>query len=103
MAIIDEAKTALRISTNNPAITAEIERYIEEAVLDLTTTADIADFDIEQADALLKGAVLTYVSIKWNESKDQTTADRLRITYKDYKARLAMSSKYGTYGGGANG
>lgn len=103
MAIIDEAKTALRVSTNNPAITAEIERYISEAVLDLTATADIAEFEVEEADALLKGAVLTYVAIKWNEVKDQNTADRLRATYKDYKARLVMSSKYGTLGGGTNG
>lgn len=99
MAFIDEAKTALRLSTENEAITAEVQRYIEEAVLDLTTTADVAEFNIETADALLKGAVLTYVSMKWHESREQNITERLAVVYADYKARLAMSSKYGTYGG----
>lgn len=99
MAIIDEAKTALRLSTENEAILAEVQRYIDEAVLDLTTTADVAEFDVENADALLKGAVLTYVSMKWNEAREQSISERLAIVYADYKARLAMSSRYGTYGG----
>ena len=99
MALIDEAKTALRVSTDNEAIVAEIQRYIDEAILDLTKTANIADFTAETADAFQKGAVISYVSMKWNESRDQSLSDRLRTVYEDYKAKMLMSSAYGTFGG----
>lgn len=99
MALIDEAKTALRVSTNDSAITAEIQRYIDEAILDLTKTSNIAGFTSETADAFQKGAVLSYVSMKWNESRDQSLSDKLRTVYEDYKAKMSMSTAYGTFGG----
>lgn len=95
MALIDEAKTMLRVTTDNADITAEIQRYIAEAILDLTATADIAEFTEQTADAFQKGAVLTYVHMKW--TRDASLAEKLRVVYEDYKAKMAMSTKYGTF------
>ena len=99
MALIDEAKASLRIATSDSNITAEIQRYISEAILDLTKTANIEVFTEQTADSLQKGAVLSYVAMKWYEMKDAVISDRMRKSYEDYKAKMLMSSEYGTFGG----
>lgn len=98
MALIDEAKTALRVSTNDAGITAQIERLIEEAKLDLCRTADISEDAVSDPDALVKGAILCYVGFVWTTDTDEK--NRLKFCYDDYKGKLAMSSAYGTYSGG---
>lgn len=99
MALIDEAKVALRVSTSDSGITAQIERLIEEAKLDLCRTADIAEsaVNISDPDALIKGAILCYVGFVWTTDADEK--QRLKACYDDMKGKLAMSSAYGTYGG----
>ncbi|MBO5671215.1 MAG: hypothetical protein J6S41_06665 [Clostridia bacterium] len=99
MALIDEAKTALRVSTTDAGITAQIERLIEEAKLDLCRTADIAEENVmvSEPDALIKGAILCYVGYAWTTDADEK--DRLKSCYDDYKGKLSMSSAYGTYSG----
>lgn len=99
MALIDEAKTALRVSTTDAGITAQISRLIEEAKLDLCRTADIAESKVitETPDALVKGAIICYVGYIW--TADPTEKERLKACYDDYKAKLSMSSDYSTYGG----
>lgn len=96
MALIDEVKVALRISTDDAGITAEIETLIEAAKLDLTKTADIADFT--EPDSLVKRAIITYVKSMW--TNDSVEAERLTKSYESIKATLAMSSAYGTYSEG---
>lgn len=93
MALIDEVKVVLRITTDDAGIMTEIATYIEAAKLDLTKTADIKDFT--DPDPLVKQAIFTYVSAKW--TKDSAEADRLQRSYDMQKATLAMSSAYGTY------
>lgn len=102
MALLDEVKTALRVSTTDPNITAQISRLIEEAKLDLCRTADIAEDKVitEAPDALIKGAIICYVGYVW--SADPTEKDRLKACHDDYKAKLSMSSDYSTYGGDGN-
>lgn len=97
MALIDEAKTALRVSTNDAGITAQIQRLIDEAKLDLCRTADIAEsaVNVSEPDALIKGAILCYVGFVWTTDPDEK--NRLKSCYDDYKAKLAMSSAYSTY------
>lgn len=95
MALIDEAKTALRVSTNDAGITAQIQRLIDEAKLDLCRTADISEDAVSDPDALVKGAILCYVGFVWTTDADEK--DRLKSCYDDYKAKLAMSSAYSTY------
>lgn len=97
MALIDDLKTALRVSTSDAGITAQLERLIAEAKLDLCKTADISADAAEQPDALVEGAIICYCGYIW--TTDPNEKDRLKDCYTDYKAKLAMSSAYGTYGG----
>ena len=52
MAILDDVKIALRITTNDAGIDADITRLINSAVLDLTKTADIAEIDAENHESI---------------------------------------------------
>lgn len=100
MALFDEVKTVLRVSTENAGINAEIHSYIDSAILDLTQTADIADFG-EEPDSLVKTAIFTYVRAMW--TRDTVEADRLMKAYELAKKNLLMSSAYGTYKEADNG
>lgn len=97
MSLLDDVKVALRVSTTDPGITAQLERLIAEAKLDLCRTADISTAATEQPDALVEGAILCYCGYIWTTEPEEK--DRLKDCYTDYKAKLAMSSAYGTYTG----
>lgn len=81
-----KVKTAIRVSYNN--LDSQITDLIEEAILDLTATADIKSFTSANADALQGGAVIAYVSWKWFNDEKYFTA------YNDMKAKMALSSQY---------
>ena len=103
MALLDEVKTALRVTTTDAGITAQITRLIAEARLDLCKTADV-DADLVNAadpDALIKGAICCYCGYVW--ATDTTEKQALKASYDDYKGKLAMSSAYSTYGGESDG
>lgn len=97
MAILDDVKTALRVSTDDAGITAQLNRLIAEAKLDLCRTADISNAAVAEPDALVEGAIICYCGYIW--TTDPEEKDRLKDCYADYKAKLAMSSAYGTYTG----
>lgn len=85
-AFLTKVKTALRVSYNN--LDSQITDLIEEAILDLTATADIKPFTTSDADAMQTGAVIAYVSYKWfNE-------DKFFVSYNDMKTKMALSGKY---------
>lgn len=100
MALIDEVKAVLRVTTDNAGINAEIQTYIDSAIFDLTKTADIADFG-ENPDSLVKTAIFTYVRAMW--TRDTSEADKLMASYEINKKTLLMSSAYGTYKEDGNG
>lgn len=83
---LNKVKTALRVSFNN--LDSQISDLIEEAILDLTATADIKSFETSNADALQTGAVIAYVSWKWLND------DRYYTAYNDMKAKMALSGTY---------
>ncbi len=83
---LNKVKTALRVSFNN--LDSQISDLIEEAILDLTATADIKSFTTSNADALQTGAVIAYVSWKWLND------DRYFTAYNDMKAKMALSGTY---------
>lgn len=85
-AFLAKVKTALRVSFNN--LDSQITDLIEEAILDLTATADIKSFTTSNADALQTGAVIAYVSWKWFND------DRYYTAYNDIKAKMALSGTY---------
>lgn len=83
---LNKVKTALRVSFNN--LDGQISDLIEEAILDLTATADIKPFTSTDADPMQTGAVIAYVSYKWfNE-------ERYFTSYNDMKTKMALSGQY---------
>lgn len=89
MALLDDAKLALRISSS--AFDAEIADLIAAAQQDLI----LSGVDPEKAleiDPLIKRAVITYV--KANFGFDNPDADRLQRAYDMLKMHLTLSTEY---------
>jgi hypothetical protein len=87
-AFLAKVKTSLRVSANT--FDSQISDLVEEAILDLTKTADIQTFTTEAGgyDALQYGAVVAYVSYKWfNDAK-------YFDVYNDMKQKMALSGTY---------
>lgn len=82
-----KVKLALRISSTS--FDSQITDLIEEAILDMTTTADIATFTTDNADAVQTGAVIAYVSYKWYGSDEKYFR-----AYNDMKMKMSTSSSY---------
>lgn len=85
-AFLAKVKTALRVSFKN--FDSQISDLIEEAILDLTATADIKSFTSADADAIQTGAVIAYVSYKWFND------DKYFAAYNDMKTKMAVSGAY---------
>ena len=85
-AFLNKVKLALRVSFTN--LDEQISDLIEEAILDLTATADIKPFSSSDADPLQTGAVISYVSYKWFNDEKYFTS------YNDMKTKMALSGKY---------
>lgn len=85
---LNKVKTALRVSYTDANIDNQINDLIDEAILDLSETADIKAFTRVNADALQTGAVISYVSYKWFGEEKYFTA------YNDMKSKMALSGKY---------
>lgn len=85
-AFLNKVKTALRVSLTN--FDTQISDLIEEAILDLTATADIQSFTSSSADPMQTGAVIAYVSYKWFNDEKYFTS------YNDMKTKMALSGSY---------
>ena len=83
---LGKVKKELRVSYTT--LDGQIEDLIEEAILDLTATADIKSFTTSNADALQTGAVISWVSWKWFND------DKYFVAYNDMKAKMAISGQY---------
>ena len=89
MALIDDVKMALRITTN--AFDTEITGLINSAKLDL----GIAGVDIPTSqDAIVDRAIITYCKVNFGSPDEY---DRLKASYDEQKAQLSMSSGYTTW------
>lgn len=86
MALIDDVKMALRITTD--AYDDELTRYISAAQLDLGIAGVVLP---EELDAVCEVAIITYVKIKFG---DPDNADRLKASYDEQKAQLSMATGY---------
>jgi hypothetical protein len=87
-AFLSKVKTALRVSYTDTAIDNQISDLIEEAILDMTETADIKTFTSADADSLQTGAVIAYVQYKWFDD------EKFFTIYNDQKTKMALSGKY---------
>jgi len=84
--LLPKVKTALRVSFNT--LDTQISDLINEAILDLTATADIKPFTTANADPMQTGAVIAYVSYKWFND------DKYFVAYNDMKTKMALSGAY---------
>ena len=101
MALIDEVRFALRITTtSNANLNTELTRYINSAVLDLTKTTDIKSIDVTTlSDDLLKDAIITYACFMFE--RDVNRKENYKRVYDDLKTKLMTSSYYANVGGGS--
>ena len=91
MALIDNCKMALRVTTTS--YDTEIQSYIEAAMLDL----GIAGVEIPATDnALVNKAVLTYVRMSFGAPSNY---DKLKESYDEQKAQLMNATGYTDWGG----
>lgn len=94
MALIDEVKTALRVTISDDAIDLQIQSLIDAAKEDLKFTSDISSDLVEQEEtpALIKQAIVLFVKMNWTDNIDE--AEKLRRSFDLMKGSLAMSSFY---------
>lgn len=86
MAMIDDVKMALRISTE--AFDAELTNLIAAAEMDLGIAGVVVP---DPVDNLVKQAVTTYCKMNFGLPED---AERLKRSYDEQKAQLSNASGY---------
>ena len=89
MALIDDVKLALRISSS--AFDSEVQGLIDAAKADMKLSG-VDETKIIETDPLIKRAIITYV--KANFGFDNPEADRLQQAYNMLKAHLTLSQEY---------
>ena len=90
--MLDDVKTALRVNTNNPQITQEIEDLIESARLDLVQSGVDSDIAKKDDDPLIKRAIIFYA--KANFGLDNPNAERWNESFKLLKQHLSLAGDY---------
>lgn len=93
MAILDDVKLALRISST--AFDAEINDLIAGARQDLILSGIISIKAADDSDPLIKRAIVTYC--KANFGYDNPDADRLNKSYDLLKNHLSLAYDYNAY------
>lgn len=91
MALIDDARMALRLTTT--AYDSQLTQLINAAKLDL----GIAGVSLpDTLDDLCNVAIITYVMMKFG---DPDNGDRLKASYDEQKAQLSMATGYTVWTG----
>lgn len=88
MALLDEVKLALRVSTN--AYDDEITDLIESAKLDLGIAGVVLP---DTLDSIVKTAIKTYCKMNFG-TPNSDTYDRLKKSYDEQKAQLSNATGY---------
>jgi hypothetical protein len=89
MALLDDVKAALRLTTTDTGIVAEVEDLIEAAQADLSLSGVNAE---DTSDPLIKRAIVTYC--KSHFGYNNPDADRFNKSYESLKAHLGLSGDY---------
>ena len=92
MPILNDIKTALRISINNTAFDSEIADLIAAARADLMLAGVLLAKANDDNDPLIKRAITVYV--KANFGWNNPDAERLQQSYNMLKIHLALSQEY---------
>lgn len=89
MAILDDVKLAMRITTDK--LDSLLESDIEACKIDLGIAGVVLP---PQMDDIIKRAIITYCQLQEGKAEDY---DRLKRAYDEQKAQLSMSSGYTDY------
>lgn len=92
MTILDDAKTALRIS--GTAFDSEIQDLIDAARRDLVLAGVHLSKASDDSDPLIKRAVITYCKAHFGWANPD--AERLQRAYDSLKSHLSLSFEYTT-------
>lgn len=87
--MLDLVKKALRITT--AYFDDELNQLIAAALLDLGLGGASSDVLVENYDALVNQAVITYVKANFGQPEDY---DRIKQAYDEQKAQLGMATNY---------
>jgi hypothetical protein len=96
MTIMERAKTALRLTTDDEALTAEIQGYIDDAYRDLTHGGYSGAEELAE-DPEVVTAVLMYVRLHFGQLADGEY-DRMKRAYDEKKAQIGMSTGLTNWG-----
>ncbi len=96
MTILERAKTALRITTTDAALEAEIQGYIDDAYRDLTHGGFSGAEGLEDNPEVIT-AVLMYVRLHFGSLADGEY-DRMKSAYDEKKAQIGMSTGLTNWG-----
>ena len=91
MALIDDVKLALRISTT--AFDSELTNLINAAKIDLGIAGVTLPTEL---DAICNLAIITYCKVHFGQPDDY---DRLKASYDEQKAQLSMATGYTSWTG----
>lgn len=94
MALIDDVKICLRISSSNTAYDTEINDLINTAITDLKLSGVTAESAVD-TDILVKRAITVYV--KANFGWNNPDSEKLQLSYQMLKQHMSLSSDYAFY------
>lgn len=84
--MIELCRMAVRVTTT--AYDDQLNLLIDAAEKDL----NIAGVDYDQADSLVKAAILTYVKVHWDD--EAKNHDKLKADYDEQKAQMQTATGY---------
>lgn len=93
--MLELVKKALRITTDS--FNDELQLEINAALLDLGVAGVVEGVLSDDADALVKLAVITYCKMRFGEPDEY---DRLKASYDEQKAQLVTCTGYTDWGEG---
>lgn len=93
--MLELVKKALRITTDS--FNDELQLEISAALLDLGVAGVVEGVLSDDADALVKLAVITYCKMRFGEPDEY---DRLKASYDEQKAQLVTCTGYTDWGEG---
>lgn len=91
--MLELVKMALRITTD--AFDDELTQLISSAVIDLGFGGMVDTITIQNADSVVKQAIITYCKMNFGLPEDY---DRLKRSYDEQKAQLGTATNYTNWG-----
>ena len=91
--MLELVKTALRITTD--AFDDELNQLISSAVIDLGFGGMVDTITVQNADSVVKQAIITYCKMNFGLPEDY---DRLKRSYDEQKAQLGTATNYTDWG-----